>query len=354
MTNIIEINDEKIWDDFVRANTEDTFLQSWAWGEFNQSFGNKIWRFGLLEESKLLAVFLIIVVKAKRGRFLFLPHGPILNSRLVSQNQLGLDMAPTLFLKKLLSDILKKLIEIAKKEACSFVRVAPVFEDSREIEKMFSDLGLIKAPIHIHSELSWILDISPSEQELLSGMRKTTRYLINQNSKYELRVESSNNPKDIERFYQIYKETEKRQKFMAYDLNYITKEFLAFAKNNEVLIYFSTHKKVVLSCAFIIKYGNSGFYHHGATSNKEPKIPSSYILQWEIIKDLKRHGLKYYNFWGISPEEKASHPWRGLTLFKKGFGGFEKKYIPTHDFTLKPSYWFNWIIESARKIKRRY
>jgi lipid II:glycine glycyltransferase (peptidoglycan interpeptide bridge formation enzyme) len=33
-------------------------------------------------------------------------------------------------------------------------------------------------------------------------------------------------------------------------------------------------------------------------------------------------------------EENANHPWKGLSLFKKGFGGHEKDYLRTKDYPL--------------------
>lgn len=68
----------------------------------------------------------------------------------------------------------------------------------------------------------------------------------------------------------------------------------------------------------------------------------------------KKQGFSFYNLWGIALEDKPHHPWRGLTFFKKGFGGFAKEYLPTQDYVLKPTYWFNWITEILRRIKKQY
>ncbi|MEK7143873.1 MAG: peptidoglycan bridge formation glycyltransferase FemA/FemB family protein, partial [Patescibacteria group bacterium] len=76
------------------------------------------------------------------------------------------------------------------------------------------------------------------------------------------------------------------------------------------------------------------------------------LLQWEAIKEAKNRGCRFYNFWGIAPENNPKHPWAGLTLFKKGFGGFSEEYIPAHDFVIKYSYWFVCLIEKIRKIRR--
>jgi hypothetical protein len=56
--------------------SEKTFCHSWNWGEFNNLMGDNVWRFGVFD-GDLIAVFQVIKIKARRGSFLFVPHGPI-------------------------------------------------------------------------------------------------------------------------------------------------------------------------------------------------------------------------------------------------------------------------------------
>ena len=66
---IRDIIDKNTWEDFLRSTEEKTFLQSWNWGEFNKKMGNKIWRMGLFENEKLLAIALVSKIVARRGKF---------------------------------------------------------------------------------------------------------------------------------------------------------------------------------------------------------------------------------------------------------------------------------------------
>ena len=62
-----------------------TFLQSWNWGEFHRLMGDKFWRLGIYNyeagsmnhEACLAGAALVIKIFARRGTFLFTPHGPI-------------------------------------------------------------------------------------------------------------------------------------------------------------------------------------------------------------------------------------------------------------------------------------
>ena len=74
--NIKGITDKKEWEDFFLEMEDKTFLQSFAWGEFWQKMGNKIWRLGIYEDS-LIAVMLVSKIKAKRGTFLLIQHGRV-------------------------------------------------------------------------------------------------------------------------------------------------------------------------------------------------------------------------------------------------------------------------------------
>lgn len=340
---IKEINDKQIWESFLLECQEKTFLSSWNWGEFQKSIEDKIWRLGIYNNQELIGVCLVIKVKARRGTFLFLPHSPVLKSLPHSKELSSLEM------------LLARLREIAKEEKASFIRVAPIFKRTEEYRKAFKDLGFRKAPIHMHPEITWEIDISPSEQELLTGTRKTTRYLIKQAEKNpEIEIFKSNYIKDLERFSQLLKKTAQRHHFIPFSVDYLKNQFSCFDSDNQILIYLAKYKGEIISGAIMVYWQGIGFYHHGASLSKynSNKVPASYLLQWEAMKEAKSRNCTKYNFWGIAPEGKKNHPWSGLTLFKKGFGGYKKEYLETQDLPLSTSYYLTYLFERIRKIKR--
>ncbi len=340
MVEIKEIKNKKEWEDFLEQEKPHTFLQSWNWGEFHRLMGDKFWRLGMYEKDlRLVGIALVVKISAKRGKFLFIPHGPILSG--IADYKLQIEK------------LLEYLKDLAKKENCGFIRISPLMPLTPLNEKLFKDLGFRPAPIHMHAaELVWILDVSQTEEEILRGMRKTTRYLIRKAQADGVKIIKSNKSEDLKIFNKIYEETATRQHFTPYSRDFLKNEFEAFQKDNKILFFFAKYKDEIVSAAMIIYSGESAFYHQGASSHKYPKIPAPYLLQWEIIREAKKRGLKYYNFWGISPENEPKHPWAGLSLFKKGFGGFSEEYVPAQDLILKKSYWLTYIIEKARKIKR--
>jgi len=320
-----EINNKETWESFLSKYQEKTFLDSWNWGEFQKQIEDKIWRLGIYE-GELKAVALVVKVKAKRGTFLFVPHGPVGEKNALSY-----------------------LVDYLKKIDTHFIRIAPIwFKDNT---KLFKDLGFRDAPIHMHPELTWELDITPEEEDLLMGMRKTTRYLIKQGYKNkDIEIIKSTDINDLERFNQLYRKTASRHHFTPFSLNYLKKQFSCFNPDNQITIFLGKYKGEIVSSAITICWQGTGFYHHGASLAS--KAPVSYLMQWEAIKQAKEKGYRKYNFWGIAPENSKNHPWAGLSLFKKGFGGYSKQYVKTQDLPLSSKYWLTYIFEKLRKMKR--
>ena len=81
------------------------------------------------------------------------------------------------------------------------------------------------------------------------------------------------------------------------------------------------------------------------------KLPATYAIINEAIKDAKKKNLKKLDFWGIAPDGAPKpHPWAGFTSFKKSFGGEEQKYAGTYDLIFKPQKYK--LYQNFRKLNR--
>lgn len=333
------VTNSKDWDEFLVSESPDTFLQSWSWNACNKKLGETSIPLGAYENGTLIGVALALTVTAKRGSFLFCPHGPITKKR------------------EAYTALLEGLIKEARSRGARFLRISPLLLNTPENYSVFQNAGFRNAPIHMHAETMWILDITPPEEQLLSGMRKTTRNLIRRAGKEGVRVRFSSDQKDLEAFCALYEETAVREKFVPFSRSLLTEEFQSFLANNtssDVLLALAEHNGEPLAGAIVPIFGTSGFYHQGASSRKRPKIPAAYLLHWEIIRALKQKNIEQYNFWGIAPRNDRNHPWSGLTRFKTGFGGREVEYLHAQDIPLSPMYWVTYIIEHLRKRRRGY
>jgi len=331
------ITDKKTWEEFILSKNEANFLQSWAWGEFHKALNKTINRSGFYEGDKFVGAMLSVVEPARRGKYLTVPGGPIINWQ---------D-------KYLINAFVKQIQTIAKENGCAFIRVRPQLKKDDFSKKIFKDLGFIKAPMHLHAELTSQLDITKSEEEIMVQMRKTTRHEVKKAIKENIKITASNDEKDVKKFYDLQIETSKRQKFIPFSYKFLHEQFKVFAQNENALLYKAAFGNKLLAQAFVIFYGKEAVYHYGASTDEGRNYPGAYLIQWEAIRKAKKRGMTRYNFWGVSPENKQNHRFSGLSLFKRGFGGEDLQYLPAQDLIInKPKYLLNYIFESLRNRLR--
>ncbi len=334
--SIRQIFEPTIWEAFVRSQLYTVFVQSSHYADFYASMGEKTWIFGVYDDAnKLVGGSLVVSVSAKRGNFLFLPYGPI-----------------GLYDGKLFHE-LKRL---AQSEGYHFIRVSPFLDDTKNHQEEFKRFGFHHAPMHILAETTWLLDIGDEEDDLLQLMNKNHRNLIRRCLKEGVRVELSTHASALQRFNDLLDTTTARHRFQRFSRTYIEKEFFAFARKGEALILEGYLPNGTLeSSAIVMYYGKMACYRHGASLGQEKRLPASYAVQWSAIREAKRRGMRWYNFWGIAPPRSTPrHPFYGITHFKKGFGGFEKQLLHCQDLPTSSRYWLSWTIETVRRLKRGF
>lgn len=330
---IREIEDQKIWDDFQNKQEFSNILQSWEWGQFQKSLGRKVWYWGVHDGEKIIGTCMVHMIPTRLRTHLYTSNGP-------SIDWTNKDAVKTLihFLK-----------ELGKENNALFVRMDPMIEDTPENSQMLGDLGLKKATTNIQAENKWYLDVTTSEEDLLAGMKKNTRYSIRRSEREGVTVKYSHNVEDFEKFWGLFNQTVERQKFVPHTKEYYTKQIESFPQKYR--IYWAEYKGDVLATALIPFYGNTGFYLHASASvNRLKNVFPAHSLIWEVVKDAKKENLKYFDFWGIAPTDDPKHPWSGFSFFKKSFGGFRKDLVRAYDLSLSPKYQLVRILEKTRRL----
>lgn len=320
------------WQEIVKRFPEANFLQSPAYGKMNELLGAKV----IEEDFGKKGRALMIVRNAKRGRYLEIPCGPLLNYK---------D-------KQAIKDAFTKIAEIAKREKCVFVRVRPQLINTPENLQILADLGLKKSPMHLAAEHTVIVDLTKSEEELLSNMRRQTRYEVRRASKQGIVVEKNNSEETFKEFRRVQAETAKRQGFVPPNLKTLLAEREALG--DKITIYTAkTANGRPIAYGMIIKDGEEGDYYEAASTDLHRKMPGAYALLWQAMRDLKNEGYKRFNLWGIAPPGQPNHRYAGVTTFKTGFGGEVVEYAPAHDLVIsKMRYLADFAFETLRKKRR--
>ena len=328
--SLSEIETEHI-DALRHAASHTNFLQSKQWYEVNKSIGHKPIFLMFSEKSYCLA----IIKDAKRGRFLEIPCGPILDYR--NRDDLELAMA--------------EIYRYAKQNNCVFVRFRPNLEETPENRALIESIPSLSASYFLHAENTVFVDLTQSEEDLLKNMRRQTRYEVRRSEKLNFKVKKSNTPEILREFHQIQAETAKRQGFIPprrKDLNAYAKAF-----GSDLQIYCATLDGKPVAYGLVLTDTLEGDYFEAASTELNYKFPGAYALQWHVMRDLKKQGKLRYNLWGIAPAGQKNHKFAGVTTFKTGFGGEKFDYLHAHDLPVKKlHYGLIRLVEDARRKKR--
>lgn len=336
---ISHINSKVKWETLLNQWPEANFLQSWNWGIFHKSLGKDVYYLSIDNKAKNVLCALVISEKAKRGNYLTIAGGPLM------------DWDEKNF-KKSITLLLTELNEIAKKEQAVFVRIRPQEIQTQKLMRAVEEIGFKKSPMHLTADLTLQLDLSKKEEDLLSKMRKNTRYDIRKADKLGIKIKLSKNPDEIKEFYEYQLELADRQSFVPFSFEFLKKQFVSFLADDQVLLVHSYLDNKLLASAFVIFYRNEAVYHYGISTEDNFRLPGSYACQWAAIKEAKKRGIKYYNFWGVAPKDKLNHRFAGVGIFKRGFGGEEIQYLPAYDYAFSKIYFFVKEFEFLRKKLR--
>jgi len=335
---IIDAASQKQWDDFVASHEEANFLQAWAWGEFHLARDKTVVRRLIMDGEKVLGAYVGQVETARRGRYLAIAGGPILDWE-------NLELVRAVF-----DDITVQ----GRAQNCVFVRVRPQLTAGQTSEHLFKTLGLKPAPMYLSVEFAGVLDLSKTEEEILQGASQRLRRALKKAEKNNIEVVVSTDPKDIHEFYLIQLETARRHNFVTFSESYLTKQFAAFAAGGQAKLYTAKFQNQILAQNFMIFYGPEASYHYGVSTQLGTQLSGAPLLHMRAMRDARDQGMVRYNFWGITAEDDTSHRFWGVSQFKRGFGVEELKYLHAHDLVLKPAlYRLTYLVESARRRSRR-
>lgn len=320
------------WDEVVKEYKQANFLQSPSYAKMNELLGTKTITESFGEKGHAL----MIVRDAKRGRYLEIPCGPLIDWK---DN-------------KVLKEAFEKIKKTAKVEKCVFVRIRPQLIKTYENMKILAGLELKESPMHLAAEHTVMINLAPSEEELLANMRRQTRYEVRRAEKMGIKVTCDNSEELFKKFHQVQAETAKRQGFVPPSLKVLLAEREAFGKNAKIYVA-ETAEGERIAYGLIIKDGCEGDYYEAASTLLNRKLPGAYALLWQAMKDLKAEGYERFNLWGIAPPGQPNHRYAGVTTFKTGFGGEVVEYVPAHDLVISHvGYLKDLVVEKARKKRR--
>ena len=337
MNKIIDAESKSEWDGFVSNLTEANFLQSWDFYEFHLARGKRVFRRLVFDGDAIVGAWAGVVETARRGRYLAIAGGPLIN------------WSDKKIVQAVFDDIHKKGMEAG----CVFVRVRPQLELSEKSLKLMESLGLKKAPMYLSVEYAGILDLTKSEEEILAGASQGFRRKLRKALKNNIEISVSDSDSAIDDFCKLEKLHAERQKYVAFSTDFLKKQFEAFREGGEVLIYTASKDGEILAQNFMIFYGPETSYHYGVSSELGTRYSAAPLLHLKAMEEARKRGCVRYNLWGIVKKDETNHRFYGVSEFKRSFGCEEFRYTPAHDMILKPSaYKLDLLVEKVRKKVR--
>ena len=299
-------------------------LQAYEWGEFRKATGVKVVR----EDGMQITIHRI-------------PH-----------TQWNVGYAPKT-IKPLDHYTTQTLKKVSSENNCIFIKVEPKEEitplNQSTIKPLMKSLGFVEGR-SLFTKYNFVLDVSPSEAELLASFKQKTRYNIRVAEKKGVTVSIDDSPAAFARYLELTEETTSRQGFYAHGPRYHSTlwSVLGDARrkildSSEDKYKLSSHLLVakyegeIITTWVLFKFKDTLYYPYGASTREHREVMANNLVMWEAIKLAKQWNLKYLDMWGaLGPDPDPKDPWHGFHTFKSGYNPRQVEYIGTWDYVANP------------------
>jgi len=310
-------------------NTTPLVQQSFFWSQVKQHQGYEALAFDLKVRQEefegqpssayLLDDILLLSLPVGRDvRIAYAPYGPLIKPRQE-------DMGP--FLEELSEQLRGKLGKqtILVRYDLPWQKPWDIEIDSSELMEL--RLNWSTKEKHLRKAMSdqlpcdtMVVSLLDNEDIILERMHPKTRYNIRLALRHGIEVRQGGLD-DLPLFYELYRQTAKRNGITLHDIRFFRSFFDASDQNAGFRLLFSFLGGTPLSAMFLTFSDKRASYLFGASSNQNRESMSTYALQWEAMRQAKTLGCTSYDLFGVAPEASPDHPLAGLYRFKKGFGG---------------------------------
>ena len=303
----------------------DHFLQTKAWQTFQESLGRK----SISDKGKGWSYRAYLESGSGNTR-LYAPYGPTTSS-------------PEGFHRAI-----ESLKQAAVKQSATFLRIEPIAgTDSTALRKLgFKPVTYQK----LNPTRTQIIDLSPSSEDILKQMSQNSRNLTRNYSKKGIEIRSSTDPTDIEILIELLAKVARRNHITVHSDDYFRKQASTLLPIGAARLYTASLDDTVIAAALVYDSSDTRYYAHAAADDDYRKLSAGTALVGQMILDAKAAGLKYFDLYGIAPDNQPNHPWAGFTKFKQSFGGYPVDYLGAWDLPLKPlPYYIYRYYQSIRK-----
>ncbi len=342
------------WNELIASLPLPHLLQTWEWAQVKSKYGWKampfVWYSGSDPARDQPAAAAMILKRsipvsgfAAKLSVLYIPKGP----------NLDWDDAP------LRRRVLDDLQGYAKRQGAIFIKIDPdsvlgtgIPNAAEAVEK--SNGQQVKCELEqrnwrfsqdqIQFRNTVLIDLRPSEAELLGKMKQKTRYNIRLAEKKGVTVRRGTEA-DFPLLYRMYAETSVRDGFLIRGEDYYQTVWKLFGKGpaeeraaslpfSEPLIAEVEGRPVAAVSMFY--FGGQAIYLFGMSRDEHREKMPNYLLHWEALRRAKALGCDRYNLWGAPDEFNETDGLWNVFRFKEGLGGYVVRTAGAWDFAPNP------------------
>jgi lipid II:glycine glycyltransferase (peptidoglycan interpeptide bridge formation enzyme) len=320
--------DEAAWQDHLARTDAGDFLHDWAWAEVAAFDGQPQRRYMLEEGGRVVAIVAAQLRPLLRGRsFWYVPHGPVLDYADVAAGER-------------LRGVVVGLRQVAHQHGAIAVKLEPRLAAGDPRLTAFDGRGLRRLPDTLQVGRTRLVDLA-ADEALLAGFDKDTRYGVRRAEREGVRVSSTEDGNDlaaIDALHALVVETQQRAGFPLPPRDRYRTAWRSLAGARRAVILEARRDGELLASGMVVLEGQRSFYLFSGSRREargEPKHYASYALQWAMMRLARSRGVRVHDLWGVAPAGAGrEHPWFGVGLFKKGFGGSEVEWAGSWDIVV--------------------
>ena len=335
-TNHQKVMDRDTWNSIASSFKTTSILQTWEWSEIKKSTG---WtpEFYIHKdgEDNINAASLVLIREQRLSRLgptiriVYLPQGPLLDW---SDDQL-------------VREVLSELTDYGKKHQASYIKIDPQVIPEENSNPDLQDESLISQRTmqwmikegwlfsnqQIQFKNSFWINLNPSTDELMAGMKQKTRYNIRLSERKGIEVREGS-VVDLDLLYAMYLETSIRDGFIIRPKDYYLDVWGKFLNAKKAVPLIATFQGEPVAALILFHFAGKSYYLYGmSTDNHREKMPN-YLLQWEAILHSKQLGCEVYDLWGAPDVFDESDRMWGVYRFKEGLGGKVVETLGAYDY----------------------
>jgi peptidoglycan pentaglycine glycine transferase (the first glycine) len=234
--------------------------------------------------------------------------------------------------------VLDDLETYGRKRRAIFVKVDPDVNLDQVVERL-NVRGWRYSDEQIQFRNTALLDLRPSEDELLAGMKSKTRYNVRLARRRGVVVREGT-PSDIPLFYRMYAETGQRDDFAIRAYGYYEDAWGTFLRSGLAHMFLAEVDGEAIAGLILFRFGGRAWYMYGASTAQRRNLMPNYALQWEAIRWARLEHCTTYDLWGAPDTLDEQDRLWGVWRFKEGLGAQFAPHIGAYDYpTSRLLYW---------------